>query len=384
MPSFNLRITLWGVQGSFPVSASPQSLEEYSKYISRHVLEQLLNEMRKHGSCSPKDLLDGPITPERLDAFVRQMGVPSVPLFGGDTTCIEIQTSDNQTIILDAGSGLRRCSQSIVQRLEKSSNRDIHLIATHEHLDHRCGLPFARFCYIQDKPYNIHIHAPHAFLLALDTRYGIFSRKPSENMHFDDPIDFTFMPAKFSATELLPEGNQEDKPRSWAVRDLSPFTIGETTITPFQLYHVNSLCLGYHIKHNGKVFVFTTDHEVRRGNTPDHPRQIQSQEAQQRVLSFVRNADLAYFDGQYRRNEYLGLVGIGGSAPIKRLDWGHGCVEDIIEISKQAKIRQTLVGHHDPDRDWSDRVILDQDLVQSSSDSPYPIKLARGDDIFEL
>lgn len=382
--SFNLKITLWGVQGSFPVSSSPQSLEEYSKVVSRHVIDQMLIEIQKKGTCSAKDLLNGVVTPDNVEAFQNRLGLPTVPLFGGDTTCLEIQTGDNQTIIIDAGSGLRRCSQSIVRRLEKSRNHEIHLIASHEHLDHRCGLPFARFCYIDENPYQIHIHAPRAFLRALDDRYGIFSRKPNSGMYFDDPIDYTFMPAKFEAMELLPEGMNGDARFPWMTRDLSPFEIGKTTVTPFVLYHVNSLCLGYRFEHNGKVFVFATDHERRKGAKADHPRQIQSDEAHQRVLKIAQNADLAYFDGQYRLNEYLGMVGISGGAPMKHLDWGHGCVEDVMEIAKAANIHQTLVGHHDPDRSWSDRAMLDQELRQYSADSANPVQLSRADDVFIL
>ena len=56
-----------------------------------------------------------------------------------------------------------------------------------------------------------------------------------------------------------------------------PFILGETIIQPFEVFHPDP-CLAYRIERQGKVFIFCTDHEYRRGEDPDHPLQLASLE----------------------------------------------------------------------------------------------------------
>ncbi len=324
-PIENMRITIWGVQGSFPVAAD-----------------------------------------------------------GGDTTCVLVETSEGNDIILDAGSGIRRCSLDLVRRRRHRADRQIHLFGSHEHLDHRSGLAFSKFCYVDDPPYTISVYGGHAFLRTLDDRYGIFSRQAGSGTHLDDPIDFSHMKATFIGTEIRPGGDAARPERHWNVQGLSPIHIGRTIITPFEVYHTVPLCLGYRIEHDGHTFVFATDHERRRGEDPTDQRQIRSETAEAMVVEMSRHADLAYYDAQYLLEEYLGRRQLGDYPAMPRIDWGHSCVEDVVARAMTAGVKQTLIGHHDPDRDRAARIEIDSRLAAQCTGQTCRLQVAEANQVFDL
>jgi ribonuclease BN (tRNA processing enzyme) len=338
------------------------------------------------------------MTSLRITFWGVQGSIP-VPLPSGDTTCIEVETSEGNILLFDAGSGIRRCSLSIVDRWQNRADRTLHIFGSHEHLDHRIGLTFSRFCYVHDNPFNLHMYGSYAFLHALDQHYGLFSRQISDLTYLDDPVDFTMMSANFTATELIPQhsvlSTQYSHPqrrasdqlkRHWPTRDLAPIQIGRTTITPFEVYHVIPCCLGYKVEHDGKTFIFATDHELRRGppNEPTNDHQKRSDAAEATLRRLCHNADLAYVDGQYFLDEYLGQKGIGSFPPMPRLDWGHSCIEDVIDRAIATNTKRTLIGHHDPQRDWDERQRINEQLAKLSAGKANLIELADADLVIEL
>jgi len=386
-PIQNMRITLWGVQGSCPIFPTPESLQEYSRRLAVSTLTRAVQDMQRKapdGLCSVEDLLNGPPTAINIEAYQRQIGLPDLPFYGGETTCIQVETSEGNVLIFDAGSGIRRCSLQLVKQWAGRPEKTIHLFGSHEHLDHRSGLTFARFCYVREEPFTVHMYGSYQFLRAIDQHYGLFSRQIGDTTYVDDPIDFNYMPAKFVGHEIKRNGNAEDRVRHWEVRQVRPIQIGGTTIIPFEVYHGVPCCLAYKVVHNGKSFVFCTDHELRRGPDENDPRQQLSREAEARLCEQCANADVAYMDGQYLLEEYLGQRGIGSFPPAKRIDWGHGCVEDIVDRAFKCNIRRTFVGHHDPERSWPERHEVDRRLAKLCAGKPNQLKLADGEMVIDL
>ena len=68
-------------------------------------------------------------------------------IYGGDTSCVEIKTFDNQLIILDMGSGLKNLGQKIVN--DTTYPDQINIFLSHYHLDHIMG--FLMFVPLFDK-----------------------------------------------------------------------------------------------------------------------------------------------------------------------------------------------------------------------------------------
>jgi hypothetical protein len=391
-PIRNLRIRFWGVQGSCPLFPEAHEVADYERLAALDLLNKVLRDVEKRGNngsgCKVEDLLGGPLNDANVAAYQKRLGVSDLPVYGGDTTCTSIETADGHVIVIDCGSGIRNCSKHLVQRWPDDRPREVYIFGTHEHLDHRSGLPFAQFLYVKP-PFTIHLYGGYQFLHALDERYGIFTRKINPSTHLDDPIDFRVMAAEFRGNELR-NPNWPDFPPSEAlpkcrVLDAAePVQIGNLTVTALETYHGDVRCLAYKFQYGSTAFVFCTDHEVRHGLDPTDPRQEQSREAEQRLVEYCRGVDAAYFDGQYFRGEYDGVKPIGATMAVSRVDWGHSCIEDIIERSKLCRIKRTFVGHHDPERTWGGLLSVDRWLQSQCAGQPFVIELAKSEDMLDL
>jgi hypothetical protein len=63
-------------------------------------------------------------------------------------------------------------------------------------------------------------------------------------------------------------------------------------------------------------------------------------EQDQKIIEFIRDADVLIIDSQYDDVEYESHVG-----------WGHGCVDDVVALALFAGVKQLFLFHHDPDHD---------------------------------
>ena len=63
--------------------------------------------------------------------------------YGGDTTCVELETEDGDLVILDAGSGLRALGNQVLSE----GRKEVHFLLSHAHWDHLLGFPFFKPLY---------------------------------------------------------------------------------------------------------------------------------------------------------------------------------------------------------------------------------------------
>ena len=75
--------------------------------------------------------------------------------FGGETTCVELRTHNNELIIFDMGTGIIQLGNSLIK--EKNSPKTIHILVSHFHWDHIIG--FASFKPVYMKDYKIIVYA---------------------------------------------------------------------------------------------------------------------------------------------------------------------------------------------------------------------------------
>ena len=61
---------------------------------------------------------------------------------------------------------------------------------------------------------------------------------------------------------------------------------------------------------------------------------------EQRLATFVKDADVLICDAQYTRGEYAAHVG-----------WGHGCVDDVVRFAIAGSVKQLFLFHHEPSHD---------------------------------
>lgn len=377
----NLRVTFWGVQGSCPIFPTQGEVDEYCERVAAFTVQRTLADIAQRmetGECTPQ-MLRAMATPRQASEYQRKFGLPKLPVYGGDTTCIEVQTCESNTILFDMGSGIRDFSRRALSSHRDGAARVLHVFATHEHLDHRNGLPFASVLFDRKNPYTVHIYGTRQVLTALDDRYGIYSHRLSSISHIDDPLDYSVIAATFTGTEICTASSpRASEGYTWPVWQVGvPIQVGATTVTPFEVYHGITQCLAYKVQHGPSSFVFCTDHELRHGSDPADPRQVRSIAAERRLLEYCQNADVVYFDGQYFLDEYTGQAGIGSGPPVPRMDWGHSCIEDVISRVQTCNIRRAFIGHHDPERLWGERFEVDQQLLRICAEKPYQIELAK-------
>jgi len=389
----NMRIQFYGVQGSgstFPSSQETAALQELVEYqLLEKVFEDLSGQFDSEHRMkqSLTDYLGGPINRKTLLKYRQQFETHLPRIYGGWTTCVHVETSDGYDIVFDCGSGFRNCASDLQEKWGDKEERSLYVFGSHSHFDHNEGFDQAVVCF--DPRNSIHLYGNYQFLYGLNSYLGIFSRFVPENViGVQTPINFSIMPAQFHGIEIRdftnPDNFDERQILDWDLHDVKQtIRIGKTKITAFAVDHP-APCYSYKVETNGKSFVFCTDHELRHGDDPDDPKQIACDKFEEILISHAADVDVMYRDGQYLRSEYDGLSGIGSSSPVPRIDWGHSCIEDVQKMAKDCSVKQTFIGHHDPNREWSERNWIDESLARSCKDSDEKIELARAGTIIDL
>jgi len=386
----HLRIHLYGTQGSgstFPSRSERRAFQKRADVeLLKYVFEDLsrLADDRGRISARVEDILGGTIGSRTLAAYAERFDVPEPRVYGGWTTCVRLETADGYDIVLDCGSGFRNCARDLQAKWGGQPERHLYLFGSHSHLDHTEGFDQAAVCF--DPRNHLHIYGNDQFLRALDLNLGIFSRQVAQSVQgVQTPIFYGVMPATFEACTIgaIPAEAAGRPSLKGDVHPLdAPIRLGATAITPFEMHHP-APCLAYRVEHGGRAFVFCTDHELWHGD-PAHPNCARSLEAEARLIAHATDADLLYRDGQYLRAEYDGIMGIGGSGAVPRVGWGHSCIEDVIEMAAACRVRHTLIGHHDPNRDWSERNWMDDSMLRRTGDGEHRLEFARAETVFDL
>ena len=121
-----------------------------------------------------------------------------------------------------------------------------------------------------------------------------------------------------------------------------------------------------------------------RGDDKDFPLQVASEQAERRLIEQAMDADVLYRDGQFLEIEYLGHKGIGSPIGVSRKDWGHSCIEDVVDMAEQCNVKHTYIGHHDPNRTWAERNWIDETLVRRSEQSGRCFEMAKAETVIDL
>ena len=222
--------------------------------------------------------------------------------YGGDTTCIEIQTQEDEIIIVDAGSGIRRLGNLLIQEKRKQFD----MIFTHAHWDHILGFPFFKPVYHQGITIQM-FGCP----LAQESIRKMISRT-MEAPYF--PVNFQDLRADISYHQACE----------------SSFSIHSLTVIPIPLSHPNQ-GFGYKFTEKGKSFIFLTDNELAF----QHPGGLAFSD----YAALSRNADLLIHDAEFTEEEYG-----------RTRTWGHSVYTHALNLALEVGAKKLGLFHHNQDR----------------------------------
>ncbi len=279
--------------------------------------------------------------------------------YGSNTTSYQIFSPKlpvNQLYIGDGGSGVLEVSQMVINKCFAGGIN-----------------PFAdtkpKVAGMLKRVVNLYSHYHYDHLHMGSTLAGIFHANPVEKLivghdnpklHFKNTFKHPIFPRDFSEIEsaykffpiedirstvliLLPNGDVkyigvsmfdelitqeepviEDKKDSYKLDEC-------LVVRCYPARHPDE-CVSYRYENydkNGTLntsFVFLTDHEIM---------DIDAKE--QYFVKQVVDSDCLYIDGQYVEKDY-------------KAGFGHGRVEVILDVAKALKVKNLLIGHHDPGR----------------------------------
>lgn len=234
-------------------------------------------------------------------------------VYGGDTTCLEITAGSGETIIIDAGTGIRRLGNVLLEQQKKH----YCMLFTHCHWDHIMGFPFFRpLLYTRNR------------LVIQDRKFAGFSTKDVLNRVLCPP----FFPVRLKdlKAEICFDKSLNNR-----------FCIGSVEIDTIFTSHSQG-SLGYKFTEDDKTFVFLTDNELGFA----HP-QGQGFDGYKR---FAEQADILFHDAEYTQEEYQFRKG-----------WGHSSVPHALDLAVKAGVAQLGLIHLNQDRSDQDMDAIVQD-----------------------
>jgi phosphoribosyl 1,2-cyclic phosphodiesterase len=274
--------------------------------------------------------------------------------YGGNTTCIEIRTDNNELIILDAGTGIFPLSQTLLAEMPITAN----VLITHSHWDHIQGLPFFIPNFIPGNTLRLH------------GGFDPVSGKGIEQV-MSVQLQYSYFPVR--------EEEMKGRIEYVTLSPGEPVQVGSATVTPCLLNHP-VVDFGYRIDCNGKSVFFTGDHEPPYNIYAPQDEgyaayQSLVDEKNRAIVEAIRGVDVLIADTSYTAEEY----------PAKK-GWGHGTFATSIELAQQAGVQVLFCTHHEPTR--SDDA-LESAFAKALSQRGAPqqgldIRLAREGDTYEF
>jgi phosphoribosyl 1,2-cyclic phosphodiesterase len=221
--------------------------------------------------------------------------------YGGNTSCVSLVADDDDPIVLDLGTGLRRLGSV----LRGDPIRGTALVS-HLHFDHVQGLPFFTPLLHHDTHLVVHGPQPDGFA-DLCAAFDAFVRPPFFPVHIDDFL-----------------GQVE-----FSDADAGTFEAGRSKVTAAEIPHTDRT-FGYRIDTGDVTVAYLPDHQQPKDG---------GYEVADSALALCEGVDLLIHDAQYLPAEFA-----------KKRDWGHCTVEYALSVARQAGAKRLALFHHDPAR----------------------------------
>jgi len=265
--------------------------------------------------------------------------------YGGNTTCIEVRTANDDLIILDAGTGIHQLMQTLLPKMPI----DAHILITHTHWDHIHGLPFCPPIYIPGNKLTI---------------YGAQDLKTGEGIErtLKVQMQHSFFP--------IAESELKADVRYKTVKVGEKFTIANATITPVLLNHP-VINFGYRIDGDGKSLFFTGDYEQQVNiYAPEDKEYLEFEQMIEvyvdSLVEVIRDVDVLIIDSSFTEQEYK-----------HKKNWGHGTYTAAIKLAKKSGAKKLFFTHHEPTRTDAALDAIYVELLKNNQDLACELFIAQ-------
>lgn len=284
-----MKITVWGCRGSHPLPLTPDAIRSKIATAIRRV--------------QISDLADS----NTRERFLAQLPPWLFGTVGGNTSCVQVELTDREQIIFDAGSGIIPFGHRESKRPHPPNQ--YHIFFTHFHYDHVQGLPFFPQAY--NPAIQVHFYSPDAAVREILSRqmhhpyFPVTMEDQMSNLHFHvlNPADRCLL---YGATLRCRPLNH-----------------------PGGAY-------AYRLDFEGRSVCYCTDVELTEN---DFSRSGSG-------LEFFHGLDAIILDTQYTLDE-----------AVRKYNWGHSSFSLGVDFAIAMDIPRLFLFHHEPQ--YSDKKIFE-------------------------
>jgi phosphoribosyl 1,2-cyclic phosphodiesterase len=232
---------------------------------------------------------------------------PDTVRYGGNTPCVSVEIGGEPLYIFDCGSGIKKLSDHLLSSTTQRLTGRIFI--SHTHWDHINTVAFFAPLYARGNEFEI--YGPYQGDLTID-------RAVSAQM---EGVYFPVTIREFGARLIFRDLREES------------LSFGPIRVDTMLLSHPG-YCLGYRVLARGRKICYITDNELYLPGDPRHDARYV-----ERLAEYVHGADVLITDTTFRDHEYPAKV-----------DWGHSCVSQVVDLAVRAQVKRLHLFHHDPDQ----------------------------------
>lgn len=270
---------------------------------------------------------------------------PKTVKYGGNTTCISVETDGQYNIVIDAGTGINQLGQSLLSKLPVKCA----LFITHTHWDHINGLPFFVPLFIPGNTINI---------------FGAFEPvyKKSIGEILSNQLVYYYFPVR--------EAELKATIKYITLKEKQSVKVGDAKVTSVLMNHP-ILNFGYKVEYKGKSMFFTGDHEppyniYNSGDEYYNEYNNLIEQKNQVILDFISGVDIFIADSAYTTEDYKMKKG-----------WGHGTFDSCVDMATKAGVKKLYFTHHEPMRSDDELEGIYKEVLNKYKDCGVELHLAQ-------